>query len=183
MDSISCFWALSQKLFDLEGTYWTSFCAARYFSWNMNSQKAQCICRACGVPSGKQWHKRVFVLPCGSYIISRLQFQGWLLKGSVVPDPCGTLAPPLNPSDFYLSQRGRCWLHHNLILVQFHCLSLSFVSLSSLAALDQELKGALARLAGRSTPGNDLGAAARQCGLPCLPAWPQLFQPLLIPTN
>lgn len=85
----------------------------------MISQKAQCIWRACGVPSGKQWHKRVFVLPCGSYIISRLQFQGWLLKALMVPDPCGTLDPPLNLSDFYLSHRGHCWLHHNLILVQF----------------------------------------------------------------
>lgn len=54
-----------------------------------------------------QWHKWVFVLPCGSYIISRLQLQHWLLKG-LVGDPHGTLDPTLNPPDFYLSHRSCC---------------------------------------------------------------------------
>lgn len=98
--------------------------------WNMISQKAQCIWRACGVPSGKQWHKWVFVLPFGSYITSRLQFQGWLLKG-LVGDPCGTLDPPLNPSDFiYLTEAAVG------SITTWYCSR--FTSLS----LDQELKGA-----------------------------------------
>lgn len=45
-----------RKLFDLEVTYWNSFCPARYFSWNIISRKAQCIWRA---PRGTVWHSGI----------------------------------------------------------------------------------------------------------------------------
>lgn len=42
-----------KKLFDLEDTYWSSFCTARYFSWNVISRGAWCIWRALW---GGLWH-------------------------------------------------------------------------------------------------------------------------------
>lgn len=46
----------SRKLFDLEDTYWNSFCAARYFPWNIISQKARCMWRALW---GSVWHSGI----------------------------------------------------------------------------------------------------------------------------
>lgn len=74
------FWRLSKKLFDLEDTYWNSFCTARYFSWNIISQRAWCIWRALW---DTVWHSGTneSLLLCGSYIISRLRFLDQLLEG------------------------------------------------------------------------------------------------------
>lgn len=62
-------------------------------------------CKENIIPQGAAQHKWLFVLLCGSYLISRFQFLDQLLE-DLMGDPCGTLDPELHCLDFYLSHRS-----------------------------------------------------------------------------